>query len=62
MMMSSIEIHGGHARPSRAWSRRQRGGDPPDAQAGEGAIRSTANDMLRYLKANGGIDQSALPR
>jgi serine-type D-Ala-D-Ala carboxypeptidase/endopeptidase len=34
--------------------------DPPDAQAGAGAIRSTANDMLRYLKANMGIDQSPL--
>jgi serine-type D-Ala-D-Ala carboxypeptidase/endopeptidase len=29
-----------------------------DALAGAGAIRSTANDMLRYLKANMGIDQS----
>jgi CubicO group peptidase (beta-lactamase class C family) len=34
--------------------------DFPDAQAGAGAIRSTANDMLRYLKANMGIDQSTL--
>jgi serine-type D-Ala-D-Ala carboxypeptidase/endopeptidase len=34
--------------------------DFPDAQAGAGAIRSTANDMLRYLKANMGIDQSPL--
>jgi D-alanyl-D-alanine-carboxypeptidase/D-alanyl-D-alanine-endopeptidase len=31
-----------------------------DAMAGAGAIRSTANDMLRYLKANMGIDQSPL--
>jgi len=31
-----------------------------DALAGAGAIRSTANDMLRYLKANMGIDQSPL--
>ena len=31
-----------------------------DALAGTGAIRSTANDMLRYLKANMGIDQSPL--
>jgi len=31
-----------------------------DALAGAGAIRSTANDMLRYLKANMDIDQSAL--
>jgi CubicO group peptidase (beta-lactamase class C family) len=30
------------------------------ALAGAGAIRSTANDMLRYLKANMGIDQSPL--
>jgi CubicO group peptidase (beta-lactamase class C family) len=34
--------------------------DPPNAQAGAGAIRSTANDMLRYLKANMGIDHSPL--
>src|SRR5260370_36121628 len=34
--------------------------DFPDAQAGAGATRSTANDMLRYLKANMGIDQSPL--
>jgi ATP-dependent Clp protease adapter protein ClpS len=34
--------------------------DFPDAQAGAGAIRSTANDMMRYLKANMGIDQSPL--
>jgi CubicO group peptidase (beta-lactamase class C family) len=31
-----------------------------DALAGAGAIRSTAGDMLRYLKANMGIDQSPL--
>jgi D-alanyl-D-alanine-carboxypeptidase/D-alanyl-D-alanine-endopeptidase len=31
-----------------------------DAMAGAGAIRSTANDMLRYLKANMGIDPSPL--
>src|SRR5262245_12949267 len=31
-----------------------------DALAGAGAIRSTANDMLRYLRANMGIDQSPL--
>jgi serine-type D-Ala-D-Ala carboxypeptidase/endopeptidase len=31
-----------------------------DALVGAGAIRSTANDMLRYLKANMGIDQSRL--
>ena len=31
-----------------------------DALAGAGAIRSTANDMLRYLKANMGVDQSPL--
>jgi serine-type D-Ala-D-Ala carboxypeptidase/endopeptidase len=31
-----------------------------DALAGAGVIRSTANDMLRYLKANMGIDQSPL--
>jgi len=31
-----------------------------DAMAGAGAIRSTANDMLRYLKANMGIDASPL--
>lgn len=31
-----------------------------DALAGAGAVRSTANDMLRYLKANMGIDQSPL--
>jgi serine-type D-Ala-D-Ala carboxypeptidase/endopeptidase len=30
------------------------------AMAGAGAIRSTANDMLRYLKANMGIDPSPL--
>jgi serine-type D-Ala-D-Ala carboxypeptidase/endopeptidase len=34
--------------------------DFPNAQAGAGGIRSTANDMLRYLKANMGIDQSPL--
>jgi CubicO group peptidase (beta-lactamase class C family) len=31
-----------------------------DALAGAGAIRSTANDMLRYLKANMGVEQSPL--
>jgi CubicO group peptidase (beta-lactamase class C family) len=31
-----------------------------DALAGAGALRSTAHDMLRYLKANMGIDQSPL--
>jgi serine-type D-Ala-D-Ala carboxypeptidase/endopeptidase len=31
-----------------------------DALAGAGGIRSTVNDMLRYLKANIGIDQSPL--
>jgi serine-type D-Ala-D-Ala carboxypeptidase/endopeptidase len=31
-----------------------------DALAGAGAIRSTANDMLRYLKVNMGVDQSPL--
>jgi serine-type D-Ala-D-Ala carboxypeptidase/endopeptidase len=31
-----------------------------DALVGTGAIRSTANDMLRYLKANMDIDQSPL--
>lgn len=31
-----------------------------DALAGAGAIRSTANDMLRYLKANMGLDHSPL--
>jgi serine-type D-Ala-D-Ala carboxypeptidase/endopeptidase len=31
-----------------------------DALAGAGGIRSTANDMLRYLRANMGIDQSPL--
>jgi serine-type D-Ala-D-Ala carboxypeptidase/endopeptidase len=31
-----------------------------DALAGAGAIRSTANDMLRYLKANMGVDASPL--
>jgi CubicO group peptidase (beta-lactamase class C family) len=31
-----------------------------DTLAGAGAMRSTANDMLRYLKANMGVDQSPL--
>ena len=31
-----------------------------DALAETGAIRSTANDLLRYMKANMGIDQSPL--
>jgi CubicO group peptidase (beta-lactamase class C family) len=31
-----------------------------DALAGAGAIRSTGNDMLRYLKANMGVDKSPL--
>ena len=31
-----------------------------DALAGTGAMRSTANDMLRYLKANMGIDRQPL--
>ena len=31
-----------------------------DALAGAGAIRSTTNDMLRYVKANMGIGQSSL--
>ena len=33
-----------------------------DALAGAGAIRSTANDMMRYLKANMGVDQSSLTK
>ncbi len=31
-----------------------------DVLAGAGAIKSTANDMLRYLRANMGLDQTAL--
>src|SRR5262249_4060980 len=31
-----------------------------DVLAGAGAIRSTANDMLRYLRANMGVDQSSM--
>ncbi len=32
-----------------------------DALAGAGAVRSTAKDMLRYLKANMGVDSASLP-
>jgi serine-type D-Ala-D-Ala carboxypeptidase/endopeptidase len=44
--------HDSNGKPAMNWD--------IDTLAGAGAIRSTANDMLRYLKANMGIDQSPL--
>ena len=44
--------HNATGRPVKNWDF--------DAMAGAGAIRSTANDMLRYLRANMGIDSSPL--
>jgi serine-type D-Ala-D-Ala carboxypeptidase/endopeptidase len=45
--------HGANGQPAKNWD--------IDALAGAGALRSTANDMLRYLKANMGREPSALP-
>ncbi len=44
--------HNATGRPVKNWDF--------DSMAGAGAIRSTANDMLRYLRANMGIDSSPL--
>jgi len=44
--------HDAAGKPAKNWD--------IDALAGAGAIRSTASDMLRYLKANMGIDQTPL--
>ena len=44
--------HDDNGKPAKNWD--------IDALAGAGAIRSTANDMLRYLKANMGVDRSPL--
>lgn len=44
--------HDDNGRPAKNWDL--------GALAGAGAIRSTANDMLRYLRANMGIDPSPL--
>jgi CubicO group peptidase (beta-lactamase class C family) len=44
--------HDDNGKPAKNWDL--------DALAGAGAIRSTANDMLRYLKANMGRDPSPL--
>jgi serine-type D-Ala-D-Ala carboxypeptidase/endopeptidase len=44
--------HDGMGKPVKNWD--------IDALAGAGAIRSTPNDMLRYLRANMGLDRSAL--
>ena len=46
--------HDDNGKPAKNWDF--------DALAGAGAIRSTANDMLRYLKANMGLDPSPLGR
>jgi serine-type D-Ala-D-Ala carboxypeptidase/endopeptidase len=44
--------HDDNGKPAKNWDF--------DALAGAGAIRSTANDMLRYLRANMGLDPSPL--
>ena len=44
--------HDDDGKPAKNWD--------IDALAGAGAIRSTANDMLRYLRANMGLDPSPL--
>jgi serine-type D-Ala-D-Ala carboxypeptidase/endopeptidase len=44
--------HDDNGKPAKNWD--------IDALAGAGAIRSNANDMLRYLKANMGLDPSPL--
>jgi D-alanyl-D-alanine-carboxypeptidase/D-alanyl-D-alanine-endopeptidase len=44
--------HDDQGKPAKNWDL--------DALAGAGAIRSSANDMLRYLRANMGIDSSPL--
>jgi hypothetical protein len=44
--------HDDNGKPAKNWDL--------DALAGAGAIRSTANDMLRYLRANMGLDPSPL--
>lgn len=44
--------HDGVGKPAKNWDF--------DAFAGAGAIKSTANDMLRYLKANTGVDKTPL--
>jgi CubicO group peptidase (beta-lactamase class C family) len=44
--------HDEQGKPAKNWDL--------DALAGAGAIRSTASDMLRYLRANMGIDSSPL--
>jgi D-alanyl-D-alanine-carboxypeptidase/D-alanyl-D-alanine-endopeptidase len=45
--------HDNSGKPVKNW-------DLGDAMAGAGALRSTANDMLRYLKASMGVDRSPL--
>jgi serine-type D-Ala-D-Ala carboxypeptidase/endopeptidase len=49
-----------HLAPGHAATGQAVGNWDLDALAGAGAIRSTANDLLRYLKANMGIDPSNL--
>jgi CubicO group peptidase (beta-lactamase class C family) len=44
--------HDDNGKPAKNWDL--------DALAGAGAIRSTANDMLRYLRVNMGLDPSPL--
>ena len=46
--------HDDNGKPAKNWDL--------DALAGAGAIRSTANDMLRYLRANMGVDSVAAGR
>ena len=50
----------GHVAPGHDGDGKQVRNWDIDALAGAGAIRSTASDMLRYLKANMGIDPSPL--
>jgi CubicO group peptidase (beta-lactamase class C family) len=64
MTMSGTTFADAMRTPSRARSRGHRQGGEElglgRVGGGAGAIRSTANDVLRYLKANMGIDQSPL--
>ncbi len=63
-MTTSDAVSSNAMRPHLAPGHNNRGGVAKnwhmDALAGAGAIHSTTNDMLRYLRANMGVDQSPL--
>jgi serine-type D-Ala-D-Ala carboxypeptidase/endopeptidase len=56
----ATEAMRGHLAPGHDYAGKPASQPDVDALVGAGAIRSTANDMLRYLKANMGIDPSPL--